>query len=281
MTLMKWAIERDAVTVQGLDAESYLHSQVSQDIDDMVDAESRLSFLLEPKGNIEGFFRVTKREEGHFLLDTNVGYGASLVSSLERFKLRTKADFHLHNWRMVSVLGEDVPSDLAPGVLSVTSPWLCETYTDLLGEAIDVDLPPCAEEEYESLRFRCGLPTFGKELQVGGIPNESGLVHLAVSFDKGCYRGQELVERISARGGGRRIIRRICSDIALTSGQDLFVSSECVGQVLSVTKAAPFVGFALVSGAITEATTDGGGKISVVPLEKVLDLQNPSGPIGE
>ena len=281
MTSMKWAIERDAITVQGLEAESYLHSQLSQNIDDMEDAESRLSFLLEPKGNIEGFFRVTKREEGHFLLDTNAGYGASLVSSLERFKLRTKADFDLHNWTMVSVLGEDTPRDLAPEVLSVASPWLCESYTDLLGDAVDIDLPLCAEEEYESLRFRCGLPTIGKELQVGGIPNESGLVHLAVSFDKGCYRGQELVERISARGGGRRIIRRICSDIALVSGQDLFVASECVGQVLSATTAAPYVGFASVSGDITETTTDVGGKISVVPLEKVLDLQNCSGLIGE
>tara|TARA_B100000700_G_scaffold275171_1_gene320802 strand:+ start:24615 stop:25427 length:813 start_codon:yes stop_codon:yes gene_type:complete len=270
MTSKIWTSDRDIIIVQGPEAESYLHSQISQNVDDMSGGESRISFLLEPKGNIEGYFRITKTQEGQFVLDTESGFGSPLISSLERFKLRTKADFELHEWEMVSVFGEWSPADLGPQVVFATSPWLSETVIDVLGAAVEIDLPTCAQEEYERIRFECGLPTIGRELQVGGIPNESGLVERAVSFDKGCYRGQELVERISARGGGRHKIRRICSDESLLLGQTLFVSSERVGEVLTVTNNAPYVGFASLSGEDSEVATDDGAKVSVVSLEAVL-----------
>ena len=63
MTTRIWTSDRDVISVRGPEAESYLHSQVSQNVDDMSDGESRLSFLLEPKGNIEGYFRISKFQE--------------------------------------------------------------------------------------------------------------------------------------------------------------------------------------------------------------------------
>tara|TARA_Y100001936_G_C15939617_1_gene594014 strand:- start:9 stop:824 length:816 start_codon:yes stop_codon:yes gene_type:complete len=270
MTAKIWTADRDVITVRGPEAESYLHSQVSQNVDDMSGGESRLSFLLEPKGNIEGYFRITKDVQGEFFLDTDPGFGSSLLSSLERFKLRTKADFQLHEWKMVSVIGEWAPVDLGPEVLLITSPWLSETAIDVLGRTVQIDLPNFAPEEYERVRLECGLPTIGRELHVGGIPNESGVVERAVSFNKGCYRGQELVERISARGGGRQKIRRIRSDAELSSGQELFFDSERVGEVLSVTNSAPYVGFASLRGEDSEVATVDDQKVLVTSLESVL-----------
>tara|TARA_Y100001935_G_scaffold255568_1_gene269554 strand:+ start:198 stop:1010 length:813 start_codon:yes stop_codon:yes gene_type:complete len=270
MTTRIWTSARDVISVRGPEAESYLHSQVSQNVDDMSDGESRLSFLLEPKGNIEGYFRISKFQESQFFLDTDPGFGAQLLTSLERFKLRTQADFELHQWKMVSVLGEWTPADLGSKVMLVTSPWLCEDVVDVLGEDLEVDLPVCAPEEYERLRFECGLPIIGRELQVGGIPNESGFVERAVSFDKGCYRGQELVERISARGGGRHKIYRIRSDEKLLPGQALFLASEEIGKVLTVATTAPYVGFASLSSEDSLVVTDSGSEVSVVSLEFCL-----------
>ena len=267
MTAKIWTSDRDVIIVQGPEAEGYLHSQVSQNVDDMSEGESRISFLLEPKGNIEGYFRITKLQQDRFLLDTEPGFGSPLLVSLERFKLRTQADFELHEWKMISVLGEWVPIDLRPQVQLVTSPWLSEAVIDVIGETVEIDLPTCDPQAYERLRFECGVPTIGRELQVGGIPNESGLVERAVSFDKGCYRGQELVERISARGGGRHKIHRICSDEELLPGQPLFLSSEPVGEVLTATTAAPYVGFASLSGEHSVVSTEAGSEVSVVSLE--------------
>ena len=53
MTPMSFTSKRDVLTLDGPDTETYLHGQISQNVDDMVDGESRLSFLLEPKGNRE------------------------------------------------------------------------------------------------------------------------------------------------------------------------------------------------------------------------------------
>ena len=48
------------------------------------------------------------------------------------------------------------------------------------------------------------------ELTGSTIPNATGLVAIAVSFTKGCYVGQELVERIDSRGASTpRVLRRI------------------------------------------------------------------------
>ena len=91
-----------------------------------------------------------------------------------------------------------------------------------------------------------------------------------MSFDKGCYRGQELVERISARGGGRHKICRIRSDEKLLPGQALFLASEEIGKVLTVASTAPYVGFASLSSQDSLVVTDSGSEVSVVSLEFCL-----------
>ena len=104
MNSVIWATPRDVVVVEGSDAESYLHGQISQDVDDMAVGESRLSFLLEPKGNIESLFRITRSENQQYVLDTEVDHGELLKSSLERFKLRSKIEFSWSRWRMIAEL---------------------------------------------------------------------------------------------------------------------------------------------------------------------------------
>ena len=63
-------------------------------------------------------------------------------------------------------------------------------------------------DEWERHRIASGVPDVLADLS-GAIPNETGLVDLAVSFTKGCYRGQELVERIHSRGAHRLLLRRL------------------------------------------------------------------------
>jgi folate-binding protein YgfZ len=64
---------------------------------------------------------------------------------------------------------------------------------------------------WEALRLERGVPRFGADFGADTYPQEAGLERTAVSFDKGCYLGQEVVcmlERRPGDGRGRGPVRR-------------------------------------------------------------------------
>jgi hypothetical protein len=263
------ATPRDVVVVEGSDAESYLHGQISQDVDDMAIGESRLSFLLEPRGNIESLFRITRSAHQQYVLDTEVNHGELLKSSLERFKLRSKIDFNFLRWRMIAVLGQADLSKAHDVEVVAPSAWPGSGNIDLLGASPSLDLPECSAEEYERLRLAKGLPVIGREISLGGIPNETDLLDIAVSFGKGCYRGQELVERIDSRSGGRRLVRRVESEGRLAPDDELRFEDAKVGEVLSITNEAPYIGFARVRADVDLANGPEEGQVNVASIHDV------------
>ncbi|MDG2113696.1 MAG: hypothetical protein P8N02_13905, partial [Actinomycetota bacterium] len=206
-------VDRDVVVVEGPEAASFLHGQVSQDVEGLGIGESRLSLLLEPRGRLEVFFRITRSGDQTYVLDTDPGVGELLRTSLERFKLRTKAEFSQPDWIMLAVRGPEAVAvaEAADGVeVAVAALWSGEHGVDLFGVAPSASVG--ASSAFDELRARRGLPAMGIDLLEGDIPNETGVLVESVSFDKGCYRGQELVERIDARQGGRRSLRRFHTD---------------------------------------------------------------------
>lgn len=150
---------RDVVVIDGPDAATYLHSQVSQDLRNMGVGEAKWTFLLQPTGRVEVLARVTRVGDETFHLDTDPGFGPILEARLNQFKIRVKAT--------VAVLADTVGS-------------------------VDAN---------EDARIAAGWPKMGAEIIPGEtIPAETGLDDVAVSFTKGCYPGQELVERMDSRG---------------------------------------------------------------------------------
>jgi glycine cleavage system T protein len=67
------------------------------------------------------------------------------------------------------------------------------------GQAPTYDMLPCGTEALETLRIEAGIPRYGSELGEDTLLLEAGLTR-AVSFTKGCYIGQEIVERSRSRG---------------------------------------------------------------------------------
>ena len=51
-----------------------------------------------------------------------------------------------------------------------------------------------------SLRLEAGVPWFPADFNDGMIPHEAVLENTHISFNKGCYTGQEIVERVRTRG---------------------------------------------------------------------------------
>lgn len=184
---------RDVVVVEGPDALTYLHSQVSQDLQGMVDGEQRWTFVLEPTGKVESLARVTKVGDERFELDTDAGFGAALLARLDRFRIRVRAETSL------------VPA----------------------AAAAPVD---------DAVRIEIGWPRLGVEIVPGEtIPAGTGLTRIAVSFTKGCYPGQELVERMDSRAAeAPRSLRRLDVADGTAPGDPVVDDGAEVGVVTSV-----------------------------------------------
>jgi folate-binding protein YgfZ len=168
---------RDVVTVHGPDARSYLHGQVSQNIQSLTAGESRWTLVLAPNGRVEVLARVLCVDDDRFELDTEAGYGDVLHQRLARFRIRVKAEL------------EQATAD-RPAATPLIGWWGTGQWLDGV-DGVD----------YEAARVRAGWPAMGSEIVPGErIPAEVGVVPVTVDFTKGCYPGQELVERMDSRG---------------------------------------------------------------------------------
>jgi anthranilate synthase component 1 len=220
---------RDVVTASGPDAFSFLQGQVSQDIDVPV-GDARETLVLSPQGKLVSLARVTRRAEDEFVLDTEAGYGAELVERLMRFRLRVKVEISLlPDWVCVSwrgpgsVAATQEQATLVDGALLVPWDWPGPAGVDALGPGLVVPVadPEVDLDALEAARIAAGVPRLGRELTEKTIPQETGLVERTVSFDKGCYTGQELVARLDSRGSNvARRLRGVMFDPA-GGGSDL------------------------------------------------------------
>ena len=65
-------------------------------------------------------------------------------------------------------------------------------------------VPEVSEDAAEIIRVESGRPRFGREMDAETMPAEAGITDRAVSFEKGCYIGQETVARLHYRGKPNR-----------------------------------------------------------------------------
>ena len=192
---------RDAVQVSGPDALVYLQGQVSQELRQLAVGVSRWTLLLQPNGRVDVLARVWRTDDDTYVLDTDDGFGDELLARINRFRIRVKADVEPVAWRCLAVRGTGggtVPDGAVVG-------WWDRDH-DLLGPSPQ---PPAGVDagsaaDLEAARIEAGWPAMGAEIVPGEqIPGEIGVVPVAVDFKKGCYPGQELVERMdSPRGRG-------------------------------------------------------------------------------
>ena len=231
---MFWVpLVRDVITVTGKDAATYLHSQLSQDISSMEAGDARQSFLLEPTGKIVALLRVTRGGLDRFVLDTDPGFGDAVITRLNRFKIRVEVDFELttQSWRAI----RGVQGTSIQGVIPA---WRMDgTAVDVFaGQAtMPTSIVEGTWEHYEVERISAAWPVMGTDVTTDMIPAETGVVDLAVSFAKGCYPGQELVERMDSRGSRapRSLVKIECTS-GTRQGDEVMVDGEVVGRITSV-----------------------------------------------
>lgn len=235
-------IDRDVISVNGPDARSFLQSQLSQDVAGMSTGEALASFLLQPAGKVDALVRVACASDQSFTLDVDQGWGNAVMVRLQRFKIRVKVEMAVQTRSCLAYrgcAGERIEHAL-PAWRSDGSAF----------DVIEVAAVPVygirqgSQAEYDALRVCAGWPLMGRDLTTDMIPGETGIIEWAVSFTKGCYPGQELVERMDSRGStAPRVLHVINATPGASAGDDIILDGVIVGTYTSV---AGEVGLALI-----------------------------------
>jgi hypothetical protein len=184
----------DIVRVEGPDASTYLHSQLSQDLRPLAVGGETWSFVLQPTGRIDALVHVHRVSDERFDLGVDLGGGEALVARLNRFRIRVKAEV---------ALVESIAGNAAA---------------------------------YHAERVAVAWPAIGAEITETSIPAEfPEVVKQAVSFTKGCYPGQELVERMDSRAAeAPRHLVQLTVPAGTVPGDPVVVDGDTVGTVTSV-----------------------------------------------
>jgi folate-binding protein YgfZ len=108
---------------------------------------------------------------------------------------------------------------------------------------------PAGMDPLNCLRLELGMPWFGVDYGDKNIPHEAGLEHSHINYEKGCYTGQEIVERVRSRGHVNRRLTELqfSAAVAPPAGTDLLRDGNEAGSVTS-TGYSPLLGRAIGLG---------------------------------
>ncbi len=224
--LMQVLWERAVLSLEGAEAETFLHNLVTADILGLVEGRARYAALLTPQGKILFDFFVLKTAEG-YLLDCSASQLPELKNRLMFYRLRAKVTIAERKDLEVGV-----SPGQPPGLMAYVDPR-----TPLVGWRIITEkgkLP--VGSGYEVLRITLGLADSDGDIGTGQLfPHEANLDQLgAVSFTKGCYVGQEVVSRMEHRATARSRILPVQFDGAAPPRDAAIKGVEkTVGSVLS------------------------------------------------
>jgi aminomethyltransferase len=88
-------------------------------------------------------------------------------------------------------------------------------------------------EAFNSIRLESGTAWFGQDYDDKNIPHEAGLEHSHISYTKGCYTGQEIVERVRSRGqvNRMRVLLKFDSNQPPSTGTALTADGKEAGHI--------------------------------------------------
>ena len=208
--------------------------------------------LLSPQGKILFEFFVVKFADG-FLLDVMRDQAGALVKRLAMYRLRAKAEIADRSDEMAVVAGLD--GDLGGRAVAFADPRC----PDLWPRAILLDAKAWSgtagigsnrgwstAADYHAHRIALGIPEGAKDWDFGdAYPHEANFDLLnGVSFDKGCYVGQEIVARMQHKTVVRKRVVKVTGASELPAARpDIRAGEAIIGRLGSV---AGNVGLALL-----------------------------------
>ena len=220
---------RAKIPVSGKDRVRWLNGMVTNTIKDLPPNHGNYNFLLNPQGRILGDMYIYNMGE-YFLLDTDRLQLETIRNTLKRFIIMDKVELGDSNLSTIGICGpksEEImattgidgkgmqPLELRDLVVDNVRiivirgpeqrPAWHEIWTEgantrtLWDKLIVADAQPVGTEALEWWRIIHGLPNYSQDIRERDLPQETEQAQ-ALNFTKGCYIGQEIVERIRSRG---------------------------------------------------------------------------------
>ena len=256
---------RSKIAVTGGDRVRWLNGMVSNNVRDLAPGHGVYAFVLDAQGHIQADLYVFQRGESllvdmergqrdkvlqwfeHYIVADDVEIadisdkltalgltGPESRDVLERAGIAVPDLAHLQfanvRWQQHAVAllrsGEEARESWQI--------WLAPKHTGELWSAlVKAGARPTGTAALNLFRISRGIPQFGVDIRERDLPQETGLTR-ALNFTKGCYLGQEIVERIHSHGGARRQFMAFAVEGALPEpGAKILADEKEVGEITS------------------------------------------------
>jgi folate-binding protein YgfZ len=261
---------RAKLSLTGSDRVRWLNGMVTNNIRDLAAGHGVYAFLLNPQGHILGDLYAYDREES-ITVDTDRSQVEKILATFEHYIIMD--DVEVANLsEQLTALGVGGPNartvlraaglefpELQPlkfhnvqcdcdcGCLTCTivrsdeAPvesyeiWLAPANVRPLWDALlKAGATPVGSEALEMHRILSGIPLFGVDLRERDLPQETEQAR-ALNFNKGCYVGQEIVERIRSRGSVHRKFAGFLAEgsAPISAGTKIKAGEKEVGEITS------------------------------------------------
>jgi len=269
---------RGRICVVGADRARFLHGQVTNDIKKLRTGQGCYAALVTNKGKMESDLNIFNLPD-ELLLDFEPGLTGKIVERLQKFVVADDVqmvDVEPH-YGLLTVQGPAAESVVREAGLFPEIPTLPFNFVKIsnttLGEiyltnqprlgtnGFDVFAPnnslepvasklfaavkktggnACGWRAFDTARIEAGIPRFGADMDEMNLPLECGIGEKAVNYQKGCYIGQEVLNRIHSFGHVSRNLcgLRLADDLKSLPrhGDKLFRDGKEVGRITSAVK---------------------------------------------
>lgn len=265
------------IKVTGEDRARLLHAMTTNHVQGLKPGEGLYAFFLNAQGRIQADVHILCFPD-HLLLDTEPETRALVFEHLDRyiiaddayveditettFCLTLEGDGALELAALAALplpvarFSHSTADGVTVAAISTTGAPAIRLYgpagakADLLTRLLAAGAAEGTPEQLETARIRNFVPRFGADITASTLPQESQMMH-AVHFQKGCYLGQEIVERVRSRGHVNRTLMgfRFEGETAPPAPTPLTVDDKETGEVTSSVASADGVfGLAYVRG---------------------------------
>lgn len=237
--------KRGLIAVWGKEAVQFLDGLISNDMKTLEDGAQMLAAFPNAQGRLLAVVRVL-RQGDRFLFETEEWTREKVFQNLFRFTFA--GDFFAEdlseNYRYFEVFQSEPPAVAGGLTFASRSPWGvfapladAEQRIQTLETNGAVEI---SEDLYEILRIEKGVPKYGIDVDETTIVPELGLDGL-ISYNKGCYIGQEIIARIHFRGHVAKRLTGLMSEpgaiaTGFVPGAELTTKDgKNAGRIISVT----------------------------------------------
>jgi folate-binding protein YgfZ len=245
---------RGTIEMTGRDRARFLHGMCTNDIKKLQPGQGCMAAVVNRQGKMVAEMIVTAAENA-LLLEMDRSNLIPTIDHLNKFlvaddvamKVSDAAVLGMYGPQAQALLGaRDLPDFhfvMRDGVVVARNRTLGVPGYHLLVPAaksteaealLGHGVAPAGLEAHEALRIENGFPRWGADMDATLLPMEAGLEPIAISYAKGCYIGQEVIQRVKTYSEPPRMLAQLeVTDVA--AGDKISHGAEEVGVVTSAT----------------------------------------------